>query len=167
MTIFARNLSFFVILVFGIGSAILPAQVQAINGSIQGDVIDAGGAVIPDAAVEADEVDTAVAQTTVTDGSGHFQFLSLKPGRYVVKISKPGFANTIQENLTLTVGRTTTLRLTLQVAGTSSSITWVWRISRPEPRSPGVRGYERPRPHGSDDRCKPIFGRPLSSDPRV
>jgi hypothetical protein len=122
MTIVARKISFFVILFFGIGSAALLAQVQAINGSIQGDVTDAHGGLVPDAAVEADEIDTATIHRAVTDGSGHFEFLSLQPGRYVVKISKTGFATTIQENLALTVGRTISLKLTLQVAGASESI---------------------------------------------
>ena len=122
MTFAARKISFFVILFFGIGCAALFAQVQAINGSIQGDVTDAHGALVPGAAVEADELDTATVHRAVTDDSGHFEFLSLQPGRYVVKISKTGFATTIQENLTLTVGRTISLKLMLQVAGASESI---------------------------------------------
>ncbi len=122
MTTLAGKLSCLVILVFGIVSPTLRAQVQATNGSIQGDVTDQLGAVIPGAAVEADELDTATIHTAVTDGSGHFDFPSLQPGRYVVKISKAGFATTIQENLTLTVGRTSSLKLTLQVAGTSETI---------------------------------------------
>src|SRR6202048_1206398 len=122
MTILARRIFLLVILIFGIGSSALSAQVQAINGSIQGDVTDAHGALVPGADVEADELDTAIIHRTVTDGSGHFEFLSLQPGRYVVKISKTGFATTIQENLNLTVGRTISLKLTLQVAGASESI---------------------------------------------
>ena len=116
------KLSLFVILIAGIGSSAICAQVQAINGSIQGDVTDAHNAFVPGADVEADEVDTAIVHRAVTDGSGHFEFLSLQPGRYVVKISKTGFATTIQENLTLTVGRTISLKPTLQVAGASESI---------------------------------------------
>src|SRR5215470_1036285 len=122
MRILPRQCSLFALLALLIYSVNLCAQVQAINGSIQGDVVDANGALVPDASVEANEVDTGVAHTDVTDGSGHFEFLSLQPGRYEIKISKSGFADTIQENLALTVGRTITLRLTLQVAGTSSSI---------------------------------------------
>jgi hypothetical protein len=80
------------------------------------------GALVPGADVEADELDTATVHRTVSDASGHFEFLSLQPGRYVVKISKSGFATTIQENLNLTVGRTISLKLTLQVAGASESI---------------------------------------------
>src|ERR1700709_401097 len=122
MTILARRISLLVILSLGICSTALRAQVQAINGSIQGDVTDVRGALVPGADVEADELDTATIHRTVTDGSGHFEFLSLQPGRYVVKISKAGFATTIQENLNLTVGRTVSLKLTMQVAGASESI---------------------------------------------
>ena len=111
----------FLILCLGISAPTL-AQVQATNGSIQGDVSDARGALVPDAAVEADEADTGVVHKALTDGSGHFDFLSLKPGQYVVKVSKSGFATTIQENLSLTVGRTSSLKLTLQVAGTTESV---------------------------------------------
>ncbi len=122
MTVLARKLSLLVILILGIGPSALSAQVQAINGSIQGDVTDAAGALLPGADVEADELDTAIIHRAVTDGSGHFEFLSLQPGRYVVKISKTGFATTIQENLNLTVGRTVSLKLALQVKGASESI---------------------------------------------
>ncbi|WP_263367225.1 TonB-dependent receptor [Edaphobacter bradus] len=122
MTNLSRKLSLFAILLFGIGTVGLCAQATAINGSIVGDVVDAGGAMVPGVAVEADEVETAVAHQAVTDGSGHFEFLSLQPGPYVVKISKPGFAQTIQENLTLLIGHTISLRMTLQVAGTTTEI---------------------------------------------
>ncbi len=122
MTILARRVFLLVILMCGIGSTALNAQVQAINGSIQGEVTDAHDALVPGADVEADETDTGTIHRTVTDGSGHFEFLSLKPGPYVVKVSKAGFATTIQENLNLTVGRTVSLKLTLQVAGASESI---------------------------------------------
>ena len=122
MTMLMPRFFLFVFLLSGIGSVRLFAQVQATTGSIQGEVTDAGGAEIPGAAVEADEVDTAAVHQAVTDGAGHFDFLSLPSGRYVVKISKVGFATTIQQNLTLTVGRTTSLKLALKVAGTTESV---------------------------------------------
>ena len=122
MTTLSRKLSLFVTLLAGIGCCLLNAQVQSINGSIQGDVIDSAGAVIPGAAVEANAVETGVVNKTDTDSSGHFSFPSLKPGRYEVKVSKAGFATTIQQNLTLTVGLTTTLKLQLKVQGTSESV---------------------------------------------
>jgi len=122
MKILARNFFLFATLIFLAGSTASYAQVQATNGSIQGDVTDAAGAAIPGASVEANEIDTAAVRQALTDQAGHFEFPSLQPGRYVVKISKTGFATTIQQNLTLTVGRTTSLNLVLQVAGTSESV---------------------------------------------
>jgi hypothetical protein len=98
------------------------AQVQSTNGSIQGSVIDAQGAVVPDASVEADETETQTIHNAVTNNSGYFEFPSLQPGNYVVRITKAGFATTIQQNLTLTVGQTASLKLTLQVAGTSQQV---------------------------------------------
>ncbi len=53
MTSLARRFSLFVVLMSGIGLSILSAQVQAINGSIQGDVADAKGALVPGAGVAA------------------------------------------------------------------------------------------------------------------
>jgi len=100
----------------------LLAQVQTENGRIQGDVTDSGGAAIPGAAVTALEVNTGVKIDSRTDGSGHFEFPSLKPGQYQVTIIKDGFAPTIQKNLTLTVGLTTTLRLALRVGGVSEEV---------------------------------------------
>ena len=112
----------FVVLIFGMVSYSSEAQVQATNGSIQGDVVDSAGAEVVGAAVEADEVNTATVHKTVTDESGHFSFPSLQPGRYQVRVSKAGFATTIQENLPLTVGLTASLKLTLKVAGTTESV---------------------------------------------
>jgi len=122
MTTLAKRLSALFILTCVAGLAHLNAQVQATNGSIQGDVVDSAGAVVAEANVEADALDTATIHKAITDGSGHFSFPSLQPGRYEVKVSKTGFATTIQQNLSLTVGLTATLKLTLKVAGTAESV---------------------------------------------
>jgi hypothetical protein len=98
------------------------AQVQSINGRIQGEVSDPAGASIVGADVQATETETQTISRATTDSSGHFEFSSLKPGLYVVRISKPGFATTVQENLTLTVGHTTSLNLTLTVAGVNTEV---------------------------------------------
>ena len=117
----------FVVLFAGTGATLMcgPAygQVQANFGNIQGEVTDTAGAVVPGADVEAEETETHATHKAVTDGSGRFVFLSLQPGVYVVKIVKAGFATTIQENLNLTVGLTTSLKISLHVATGSESIT--------------------------------------------
>ncbi len=110
-------------LLLSLGMATAGAQVQTTNGRIQGDVTDTSGAFIPGAAVEADEVATQTVSTSTTDRNGHFEFPSLKPGRYVVKISKPGFATTEQQNLSLTVGLTISLKPSLPVSTTGETVT--------------------------------------------
>ena len=110
------------VVLFTASAVFLYGQVQAINGRIQGDVTDSAGAAVTGAQVEAQATETGTSRDSVTDKSGHFEFPSLPPGHYTVKITKTGFAPTIQENLILTVGLTTTLKLTLQVAGTTESV---------------------------------------------
>ena len=108
--------------VVALSVSLVQAQVQSQNGRIQGQVSDPGGAIIIGASVEADEVDTQTISRTETNSSGHFEFPSLKPGRYNVKIAKPGFGTTLQENLTLTVGLTTSLNLTLRIASNNEEV---------------------------------------------
>lgn len=115
-------LIFVLLFFFCVQDARLSAQVQAQNGSIQGDISDPNGGVIPGAGVEADDTVTGAVHNAVTDNNGHFSFPSLQPGAYVVKVTKQGFTTTIQENLALTVGRTISLNLTLPLAGTSETI---------------------------------------------
>ena len=75
---------------------------NATNGSIQGEVVDSGGAVVTGALVEAEAVDTATAHKTVTHRRGlaayRLPLVAARP-RYEVKVSKTGFATTIQQNL--------------------------------------------------------------------
>jgi hypothetical protein len=111
-----------VVVVLFASACFLHAQVQATNGRIQGDIVDSQGGPVAGAQVEAVQTETATSHQSVTDKSGHFEFPSLLPGHYTVKITRQGFAPTIQQNLTLTVGLTTTLKLVLQVAGSTETV---------------------------------------------
>ena len=78
---------------------------------------------MPGATVEVRNLDTnsTRAQTTSTDG--RFVFLQLRPGRYTLTVSLPGFATHVQEDLTLTVGQTVTVNPVLKVSGTAETVT--------------------------------------------
>lgn len=93
------------------------------SGTIQGTVSDEQGAVVPGAMVEARNVDTNFTRTFTTDSDGRFVLLSMPPGRYVVSITKSGFAKLNQENIELTVGRQLSLDVTLRVSGVSGEVT--------------------------------------------
>ena len=93
------------------------------SGTIQGTISDEQGAVVPGATVEAKNLGTNFTKTFTTDSDGRFTFLSMPSGRYVVTVSKQGFAKLNQENVELTVGRLISLNLALKVSGVNSEVT--------------------------------------------
>ncbi|MEQ1922541.1 MAG: TonB-dependent receptor [Pyrinomonadaceae bacterium] len=93
------------------------------SGAIQGSVQDEQGAVVAGATVEARNVGTNFTKTFTTDGEGRFTLLSMPPGRYVVSVTKSGFAKLNQENVDVTVGRLVSLPVTLKVSGVSGEVT--------------------------------------------
>ena len=102
----------------------IPAFSQEITtGSIQGTVVDEQGAVVQGAVVEARNLATNFSRTFTTEGDGRFTILALPSGRYVVSITKPGFAKHNLENIDVTVGRTISLSPILKVAGVAGEVT--------------------------------------------
>jgi hypothetical protein len=93
------------------------------SGTIQGTVSDEQGAVVSGATVEARNVATNFSRTFVTDSDGRFTLLSMPTGRYVVSVTKDGFARLIQENVVVTVGSAVSLNLGLKVAGVAGEVT--------------------------------------------
>ena len=93
------------------------------SGAIQGVVLDEQGAVVPGAIVEAKNVNTNFTRSFTSDSDGRFILLSLPPGRYVVSVTKSGFAKLNQENVELTVGRLISLEMTLRVSGVAGEVT--------------------------------------------
>ena len=93
------------------------------SGTIRGTVSDEQGAVVAGATVEARNVDTNFSRTFTTDSDGRFVLLTLPPGRYVVSVTKSGFAKLNQENIDLTVGRQLSLDVVLKVSGVAGEVT--------------------------------------------
>jgi hypothetical protein len=99
------------------------AQTQITTGVIQGTVVDQTGAAVVDAAVEVRNIETNFNKTVNTDSDGRFVFLLLPPGRYIVSVTKQGFATLVQENLELTVGKAISLNLSMKVSEVAERIT--------------------------------------------
>ena len=99
------------------------AQAQATTGAIQGLVTDPSGAVVAEAKVEAKNLDTNFVRTQDTDTYGRFVLLQMPPGRYTVRVSKPGFATLVQEAVVLTVGEALNLALTMKVSAVEETVT--------------------------------------------
>lgn len=99
------------------------AQSQSTTGAVQGTVADEAGAVIAGATVEVKNLDTNSSKTLSTDEGGRFVFLQLQPGRYTLTASKQGYATVEQQNLSLTVGQTISLNLSLKVSAVQERVT--------------------------------------------
>ena len=93
------------------------------SGAIQGTVSDEQGAVVAGATVEARNVGTNFTRVFTTDADGRFTLLSMPSGRYVVSVTKQGFAKLNQENVDVTVGSRISLNLGLKVSGVSGEVT--------------------------------------------
>ncbi|WP_433969080.1 carboxypeptidase-like regulatory domain-containing protein [Tunturiibacter gelidiferens] len=106
----------FVLLDGGITSA----QVAA---DLKGRVFDASGVAIANAAVELIESSTNLHQSTATSSSGDYLFIHLNPGSYRVEVKAPGFKNLDREGVTVIVGQTVSLDLTLNLGGDQQTVT--------------------------------------------
>jgi len=99
------------------------AQTQITTGTIQGTVLDANGAAVPGATIEAKNVDTNFVRTTTSDDDGRFVAPQLPSGRYTVTVSKTGFATLVVEKADLTVGQAMNLPLSMKVSSVQETVT--------------------------------------------
>ncbi|HTM39813.1 MAG TPA: TonB-dependent receptor, partial [Terriglobales bacterium] len=99
------------------------AQASLGSGRLEGNVADATGARIPGATVTARNARTGIATTQPSDPNGHFVFLTLEPGSYQLEVSKQGFENTVLNDVTVSVGTTTTIQPTLAVGNVRQTVT--------------------------------------------
>src|ERR1017187_7452472 len=86
------------------------------SAAISGNVTDATGAALVDAAVTATDVDTRAVRAGKSNAEGRFLLSQLSPGRYTVKISLPGFAEQVSKPVAVDVGRMVTLNFQLTVS---------------------------------------------------
>src|SRR3954453_6233888 len=93
------------------------------NAVVSGRVTDTSGGVIPNVAVELINHATQVKSPTVTNAEGIFVFPSLTPGAYEVNASITGFNASHIDSVTLEVGQSKTLNITLTAGDMKQSVT--------------------------------------------
>ena len=101
----------------------LPATALA-QATIAGTARDASGAVLPGVTVEAaSPVLIEKVRTVVTDGTGQYQIVDLRPGTYSVTFSLTGFSTVKREGIELTGSFTATVNADLKLGGVEETIT--------------------------------------------
>jgi len=106
------------VLAFTVGAAV--AQDSMTKGSISGTVVDSSGGVLVGAKVSVTgEIDK---RTVATDDTGRFDILSLLPGTYSVKTEAAGFKVTTINQVMVYVGKTSALKITMEVGSVAETI---------------------------------------------
>jgi hypothetical protein len=101
----------------------IPAVAYA-QASIAGVVKDSSGAVLPGVTVEAaSDVLIEKVRIAVTDSTGQFRVVDLRPGTYSVTFKLTGFSAVRREGIELTGVATTTVNADLRVGALSETIT--------------------------------------------
>ena len=105
------------LLVCGLLFASMPsalAQSQALNGQIEGTVLDQTGAAVPDAVITITNIETGATRTVSTDESGIYRFPLLPLGTYRITSEAANFKRLVREGIILATGQTATIDIQLQ-----------------------------------------------------
>src|SRR3982074_3720486 len=100
------------------------ARAQTSTGNIAGTVRDATGAVLPGVTVEASSPALIErVRSVVTDGTGQYRIVDLRPGTYAVTFSLAGFGAVRREGIELSGSFTATVNADLRIGTVSETLT--------------------------------------------
>jgi len=106
------------VLVFLCG-ADLAAQTTS---TIEGTVKDKQGLAVAGAQVHVTSAAFAVERTVTTESDGSYRVTTLPPGVYEIKATKEGFESEVLKNLEVTLNRTLSLDITMQVGSLNQTV---------------------------------------------
>jgi hypothetical protein len=84
-------------------AAAFPLAAQTFYGSIVGNLADASGSSVPASAVTLTNNGTGERRSAQSNGDGHFEFVSLVPGRYRLDVEKSGFKHLTRDDIEVQV----------------------------------------------------------------
>ncbi len=99
------------------------ARAQVLYGTMVGNVTDPSKAVIPGAAISAQNINTNQTHETVSNASGSYTFTNLQPGVYTLKVSLQGFKEFVQSSVLVTVNNITRIDVTLEIGAQNETVT--------------------------------------------
>src|SRR2546430_9713689 len=104
-------------------TVVAPAAAFA-QATITGTVKDTSGAVLPGVTVEAaSPVLIEKVRSAVTDSSGLYRIVDLRPGTYSVTVTLPGFATVKREGIELIGSATLTIPIDMKVGELQETVT--------------------------------------------
>jgi len=118
----SRLLAAVVLLALVVAAPAAYAQSQATNGSIEGTITDASGAVLPGVTVTVTQAETGAERTVVTNDKGLYRAPLLPLGTYTVKAELQGFKTFQQTGVRVSVGETAVVNAAMSVGEVSETI---------------------------------------------
>src|SRR5580658_761869 len=100
----------------------VPAMAQLDTGSIAGTILDPAEKVVPAATVAIRSVDTGTSFTAVSSNTGGYVFPSVRPGKYNLSVTAPGFKSVVNRGVVVSVGTQPAIDVTLAVGETTETV---------------------------------------------
>ena len=100
-----------------------PAFAQSTAGSVFGTIRDEQLAVVAGADITLVDMQTGRARAMRSGATGGYRFFGLTPGRYSLRVERPGFLTESVPDITLHVGQQLQIDATLKVGGLTGTVT--------------------------------------------
>ncbi len=110
-------------LVFALAVAPSALYAQTVSATLQGTVMDTGGASVPGAKVTVRNTATDATRVIMADAEGRYTVPNLQPGPYTLLVEAAGFSNKTFNNITLSVGDVQRLDPHIDVGAVSETVT--------------------------------------------
>jgi hypothetical protein len=116
----------------------ISAWAQIPTGSIVGTVTDSSGAVIPNAKVTVANSAKAFTRDFTSNTAGEYGAISIPIGDYTITAEASGFQKLVRSGITLTVGQTQRVDLTMTVGQVTQEVTVTGNVVRVETENASV-----------------------------
>src|SRR6202158_4539439 len=100
----------------------LEVVAQQITGSIRGTVVDPSGAVVQSGAVIAQQTETGLTRSAITDRDGAYVLVELPIGHYQIRAEAKGYQKYLQEGISLDVNQTATVNVRLKLGAETQQV---------------------------------------------
>lgn len=98
-------------------------EAEQTTATLSGRVLDTSGAVLPGASVTVRNINTGLQRSVTSGADGRYAVPSLSVGSYEIRAELSGFRLLVRRGITLTLGDSAVVDLTLEVGGIDESVT--------------------------------------------
>src|SRR5437660_155325 len=102
--------------------ASMTAWCQVSTSRIEGTVVDASNAIVPNVTVKVTNENTGITYAVKTSSSGSYSIPSLSPGPYTISVSQTGFETFTSQHNILSVGAPLVVNITLKIGATQEVV---------------------------------------------